>query len=148
MTVQNNDRNQSVDQHVYRVDYRTRGVLRVLIIFMAGLIFMPTLRPTSTLYGLLMPRIVMALLAIWLWERAGRRVTLSETGIELAGWFSKRALRQDAIRGYQIETLGRAGGGSYYVIIPKKGRRMTLPLHLEMDEYWHSWMHQFPKLKT
>ena len=109
---------------------------------------MPWLAANASLQDVLMSKGLALLFGIWILERTALRVTLSDSGIELAGWFTKRSLRRDEIHGYRIETLGRAGGGSYYVIVPKKGRRMTLPLHLEMDDYWHSWMHQFRKLKT
>ena len=147
--VQSRGESQILNEHIYHVEYRTRRSIRVGLIFVAGLICaMPSLPSRNSPIDLLFGKTLMVLLAIWGWERTGRSVTLSDTGIELAGWFSKRSLRREEIRGYRIESLGRAGGGNFYVIVPLKGRRMTLPLHLEMDDYSHSWMHEFPKLKS
>src|ERR1700733_9909299 len=125
MNVRSKGHPQLVEDHVYRLVDNTRRSLRgcsmFLIVFFCGI---PLLRlsnvftPRTVSHDVLTPEILMILLAIFLWERSSRRVTISENAIELAGWFSKRNLRREEIRGYRMGYFGRAGGGSFYIIVP------------------------------
>ena len=56
---------------------------------------------------------------IWASTRVERRVVLHEDGIEVAYWISSRKLAREKIRGRRMGKLSwRAGGGSYYIIVP------------------------------
>lgn len=94
--------------------------------------------------------IVVVTFVIWASWRAERRVILYEDGIEVASWISSRKLACKEIRGRRMGELpGRAGGGSYYIIVPsdRQARELKLPPFLEVDKWFQVWMKAIPRVE-
>jgi hypothetical protein len=142
----------------YRVNAGTRHFLNgfwiLLVLFFA-------LMTSLHLYGVIKhplgPRdlalmdLLVAFGAVWMSMLVNRQVILYEDGIEVAGWFWKRTLRLDEIRGRRMgKTLKRAGASSYYIILPvDKGKReLELPPLLDIDQIFFSWMKSIPEIRA
>jgi hypothetical protein len=140
----------------YQMDATARRFSKGVAIFLFGFVVVPIFHLT----GILEPprsRLAVALVAfpfaallVWMWFFVDRRVTLYENAIEVAGWPSTRKLTREEILGRRMGKLPlRAGGGSYYIIVPldRSKRELKLPPFLHMDELFFSWMKTLPRVK-
>jgi len=155
MKIERGEQAQHRYSHTYQTDAATRRWFHGLSIFLVAFFVVMTvlhltgvIKPPPSTRDLLWMDIFPIVLAIWLCERANRRVLLSDDTIEVASWFSKRTLRRDEILGYGMGRLPkRVGGASYYIIVPRDGREMALPPFLNADRYFHSWVKALPKVE-
>jgi hypothetical protein len=127
----------------YRVNAGTRhflnglGILLVLFFaLMTPLHILGVMKHPLGPLDLTLMDLLVAFGAAWMVMLVNRWVILYEDGIEVAGWFWKRTLRLDEIRGRRMgKTPKRAGASSYYIILPvDKGKReLKLPPFLDVD---------------
>jgi hypothetical protein len=90
---------------------------------------------------------LVASFAIWTGQRANRRVILHEDAIEVSGWWSKRRLGRGEIRAFRMGKLPvLAGGGSYYVVVPRDAAKgeLKLPPLLHTDSVFLEWISAIP----
>jgi hypothetical protein len=89
--------------------------------------------------------------AIWMFAAADRRVVVHENAIEVAGWFSTCRLNRNEILGRRMGRVPkRAGGSSFYIIVPVDSRRpeLKLPPLLHVDRYFDSWIAKIPEITS
>ena len=142
---------------LYRVNAATRRVLNgfgiVLVslgVVMSALHIVGVLKaPLAT--GDVLADLFFAAFALWIGSSVNRRVILSENSIEVAGWFVRRKLLRDEIRGYRMGRLAwQAGGSSYYIVVPVDShtRELKLPAFLDYDKPFHTWMKAIPPIEA
>jgi hypothetical protein len=141
---------------IYRVEETTRRFFYGLALFLVALFFAMTvahlegfMRRPLPLSQLIAMDSFISLIVLSLCFSTSRRVILYHDGIEVAGWFSTRKLTREQIRGRRMGRLpGRAGGGSYYIIVPLAGEKeMKLPPFLSADKCFFLWMKTIPMIK-
>jgi hypothetical protein len=156
--IERNEHSDSRFPRTYRIDKSARRFFQGFAIFLVVLFSTTSVlhlmgafaRPLSH-RDLAWMDLLVVLFAIWLSWWANQRVTLWENAIELAGWFSKRKLRRDEIRGIRMgRTPVMSGGTSFYVIVPADPgkRELKLPPFLRADESFYSWMKAIPHIKS
>jgi hypothetical protein len=94
---------------------------------------------------------IVALFAIWTGERVNRRVILHDDAIEVSGWWSKRRLGRGEIRAFRMGKLPvLAGGGSYYVVVPRDAAKdeLKLPPLLHTDSVFLAGISAIPRLDS
>jgi len=114
---------------MYGVKARTRRDLDAIAISLPAVVICITvlqvvgltaLNDQASLPYLLPMCFVFGLLAVLGISRTHRRVVLYQDGIEVLSWFSARKLTRSEILGRRMGKLAwQAGGGSFYIIIPK-----------------------------
>jgi hypothetical protein len=126
----------------YRVDASTRRVLIGIGIVLASFfVMMSALRIAGVMKkplaaGDVVADVVSATWAFWISAAASRRVILNENSIEVIGWFTRRKLMREEIRGYKrVRPSRQAGGGSIYIVVPIDGhtRELKLPPFLHCN---------------
>jgi hypothetical protein len=141
----------------YRVDASTRRVLIGIGIVLASFFVMMSAlhiagvmkKPLAA--GDVVADVVFAAWAFWISAAASRRVILNENSIEVIGWFTRRKLMREEIRGHRMGRLAwQAGGGSYYIVVPidEHTRELKLPPFLHCDKPFYAWMRTIPHIKT
>lgn len=77
-------------------------------------------------------------------EGVNKRVTLREHEIEIAGWLTKQKLPRENIRGYKV---GQTRLASYYILVLHSGHDVKLPVLLEVDAYFESFIAGLPQIE-
>lgn len=150
----------SVDEvypRVYRVNLVARRVLIGLGIMLVSLGIITTVLHITGVMGAplatgdVLADILFALFAFWISSSVSRRVILCENSLEVAGWFARRKLMREEIRGYRMGRIAwQAGGSSYYIIVPNDTakKELKLPAFLDYDKPFHAWMEGIALLKA
>jgi hypothetical protein len=142
---------------IYRVEKYTRRIHYGFSLFLVAFFFIMTVlhvegfmrRPVS-LTQLIAMNSFFVLFALLVCINVSRRVILYEDSIEVAGWLSTRKLARQEILGLRMGRLPlRAGGTSYYIIVPLYERKeLKLPPYLKVDKEFLSWMKAIPKIES
>jgi hypothetical protein len=141
----------------YRVDASARrGLIGIGIVVASFFVMMSALHIAGVMKkplaaGDVVADVVSAVWAFWISAAASRRVILNENSIEVIGWFTRRKLMREQIRGYRMGRLAwQAGGGSYYIVVPidEHTRELKLPPFLHCDKPFYAWMRTIPHIKT
>ena len=148
----NGDSSMGSYPRLYRVNSATRraligfGIVLVSFGVLMSVLHIVGLMKTPLATGDVLTVVFFAAFAVWISSSVSRRVILYENSIEVVGWFSKRKLTREEIRGYRIGRLAwQAGGASYFIVVPLDAhtRELKLPAFLNYDKPFYAWIKAF-----
>ena len=144
----------SIEPRTYRVEVHARrgltfiGIAPALMCFPVQALRMIGVLNGSVGIGDLIAALAMVAFACVVAASAHRRVILHSNAIEVIGWFSRRKLMREDIRGYRMgQVAWQEGGASYYIIVPldEHSSELKLPPWLAYDKPFFSWMKTLPR---
>jgi hypothetical protein len=87
---------------------------------------------------------VAAVFALACAQGINKRVILGEYEVEIVSWFTRQKLRREDIHGYKI---GQTRLASYYILVVYNGQEVKLPVLLDVDAHFESFIRALPQIE-